>query len=183
MAEGLCGDVGGTITPPAYTLNVTENGTYPASQYSQVVVNVGGGGGGTLEMESGTVTLSENQIGLDISFANSHSAPPVYFAIAADVTGQTYNDYPANGLIFVGGRFTDILGVPTIDSKLSNPYHYEGMITRVTKGSSTTTSSALSVSTGGSNTWEAYVTAQGFNISITTFGPGTYKWHAIWKTW
>lgn len=46
MAEGLCGDVGGTITPPAYTLNVTENGTYPASQYSQVVVNVGGGGGG-----------------------------------------------------------------------------------------------------------------------------------------
>lgn len=146
-----------------------------------------GGDGSSIDMEQGEITLSESQTGLVIPFTNTHSTPPVFFLIAKQTEGIVFSNYSAGVHILTGALFTDALDISTIESKSSAPYYYEGIVSRVSKSSISSTSmtnTLLTCTTNGATQWSTYVTSSGFSTPTSEqYGIGTYKWIAIWNSW
>ena len=177
-------DGGGVAVTP---LSVTSNGTYTAptgSAYSPVTVNVGGGGGGTLVYEKGELVVSSQQYGATFPFANQHSEPPVFFCIVRDCTNISYTNYSSGEMGLVGGLFTEILGVGSIETKASSPYHAVGLVSDYRRSTSSMSVYGVYTTNDAATRWDTYATEEGLLIPSTLeVGAGTYKWFAIWKTW
>ena len=137
-------------------------------------------GGGGSETESGQVTLSASQNGLNVSFTNTHTAAPSFFLVARETDGQSFSQYTTGTLVISGGSFTRALGVSTIESNASASFHYDAVVFRMVKSSSIT-NTAIACSTDGATQWSTYVSSTGLNLPTADQYPaGTYKWIASW---
>lgn len=173
--------------PTLITKSITANGTYNASSdsadgYSSVTVNVSGGGGTGLVYESGTYTPTTDVAHPTISFADSHTAAPV-FACLADVENTVTETDCAIWWVMV--NFNGIFGKGIITTATSS-FHY-GFTRYAYKTSGAGVSGTnLSGLDGTTNTALSYwVSAGSFSPYMGSdtryFRSGrTYKWIAVW---
>lgn len=171
-----------TVAVPQTTvssLSVTENGTYTATTgtaYSPVTVNVPGG----LEYETGTYTPAEDINQPTISFANTHSTPPM-FALISETSGVVG---PARVLGFGIWVYEYAFGVsPKATSSITYYGRTQYQYTKNDAGSSSGTNST-SLPGSSPDTVEKFITASSFKPMAGThnFATGvTYKWIAVWK--
>lgn len=165
------------------TKSITANGTYNASSdnadgYSSVTVNVSGGGG--LEYETGTWTPVSDIARGTISFADSHSSPPIFFAVA-DMTGTNVPN--ASSIIScIFGNWYGAFGYPAYSSNSGAQY---GAV-RFSYGGISSGSQTLSSLTGETNAALSYWATSGaiypYANSDTRYWKSgrTYKWFAVW---
>lgn len=187
---------GSTKTGTAVTVSASElvsgsetktaNGTYDVTNLAELVVNVSGSSG--LEYETGTYTPSSNTAQPTISFANSHSRPPVFVCISdtSSTSGITSSSNTSWSII----DYNRINGEGFPYSTSARRY---GLVTYSYRGSNSTTVSSVQIQqtsdeTGTSdNTYYRYwATSSAFKPSSTSNSRywrngRTYKWIAIWK--
>lgn len=65
---------------PTGSLSITENGTFDVTAFAQAIVNVAGGGG-DIEMETGTWTPSSDVTRGSIPFQKTHDRPPSLYLV------------------------------------------------------------------------------------------------------
>ena len=176
----------------ASPLSVTQNGTYTATSgtaYSQVFVNVSGGGGGYTS-ETGTWTPAEDIAKTIISFSNSHTVAPFFYVIA-DVT-ETNSSTTNDNLAITYVNTHQIFGASANYGSTVNQY---GLVTTRYKSSQGGTSgNVLGISypytDSGDSTiaysrfWatETGITASTNSSSRYWRAGRTYKWFALWAS-
>lgn len=168
------------------TKNITANGTYNASSdnadgYSSVTVNVSGGGG--LEYEEGTVTISSAQTtSYDISFANTHTTAPTYYTITQAGDGGTYSFIS----VTTSYALTEPDGVVQ-DENYNYTYGTVSIVRINSSGTMSTNLIRLSYSAQSGDSSNLYPRYWATESRIRLFGSasykvtGTYKWIAIWR--
>lgn len=166
----------------------TENGTYDVTTLAQLIVNVSGGGG--LEYETGTYKPSTDISRPTISFAKTHSKPPVII-VFADGSETPANISTYTGISFI---FADVYklfgkGAPRSISEIGYSIYLfgrRGSGTSMVYGGSMTTYS--SDDTGdSSNAYSRYFATEsnfkpyGGSSSYYWRATQTYNWIAVWK--
>ena len=162
------------------TKSITENGTgIDVSEFAAVDVAVSGGGGG-LEYETGTWTPASDIARGTISFSDSHSEPPISFAVA-DMTGTNVPD--ASSIIAcIFGNWYGAFGYPAYSSNGGAQYG----AARFSYGGISSGSQTLSSLTGETNAAASYwATSEAIypyaNSDTRYWRSGrTYKWIAVW---
>lgn len=181
-------------TPPITVepLSVTQNGTYTATTghaYSPVTVNVSGGGGG-LEYEGGTFVPTEDVSKPTISFANTHTEPPMFAMMidaSATPTMETYTQY---SFIYADWYRLSGTGFPySGTSDLRYGLYRDDLRT----SSTTSTTNSASLFTYNSDEIGSSYAYPSYYVTSTEFKPSasvntdrywragrTYKWIAVW---
>lgn len=139
------------------------------------------GGGGGLEYEEGTITVSTAvSTYYDIPLTNTHTKPPTYYVITKN-DSSTY----VNTLLCLTYNLTENYGVPS-DENYNSLY---GCVSRVSVNASGSTVTGMfrltasSTSGDGGTSYPRYwatetrIRAYG---SISYYVQGTYKWIAVW---
>lgn len=182
----------GTTQTVVEPLSVTQNGTYTATTghaYSPVTVNVSGGGG--LVYEGGTFVPTEDVLKPTISFANTHTEPPMFVMMidaSATPTMETNTQY---SFIYTDWYRLSGTGFPYSGTSDLRYGFFRGDV-RATSETSTSNSSSL-FSHNSDETGSDSVSYPGYFVTSTEFKPSagsttsrywragqTYKWIAVW---
>lgn len=135
-----------------------------------------GGGGGSFEYETGSITVASSFEDMVISFANSHDRAPDYFLVSR----AEYGENPDAGVwVATLSAIDSILNTGTYPT---GSYHGDGVFTRIVKsGTSNPSVTGMSTTTEGATKISSFTTAEGITIS-TNHGSlkGDYKWLALW---
>lgn len=168
---------------------LSQNGTFDVTSLAQVVVSVAGGGGG-LEYEEGTFTLSSDSNRPTVSFSNSHSKAPALIAFV-DATNSSNTATNTNWL-WAWVDYYKLFGTHLYYSSsalryASAFYTYRG------SGTSSLTSSGTHCSYNSDTSSASGVSYPRYWATETEFHPysnstsrywragRTYKWIAVWK--
>lgn len=154
--------------------------SFPSGFISEIESISGGGGG--LEYETGVYTSSSGTTTQYIPFANTHSAPPIFFAIVSTYTYALNTQVMSE--VFVR---TESLEYTPVDE---NHTHTYGVVTRIYSNTSgkvtyntynlnTSASSTSSSSTANTRYW---VTESQMRLLRTSSANiyGDFQWIAIW---
>lgn len=168
-----------SVSPTLITKSITANGTYNASSdnadgYSSVTVNVSGGGGG-LEYETGTWTLTEDIADYTITFSDAHTTAPFYYLIYD--TGNNFVGVANSNVFLIASRFEGGVFVGTTSE-------YYGL-TRYAYASSGTASASSGTNFSTVSAVESYFKTNGIRAYTSSSSRywrsgRTYKWIAVW---
>lgn len=184
----------GTTQIVVEPLSVTQNGTYTATTghaYSPVTVNVSGGGGSGLVYEAGTYTPSSDIARPTITFANSHTTPPIHISFV-DAT----NDYGTSGVTNanMGFEYTDwwrltkaglYYASSTIYYGVANYWYRTSNVASFTTNRSYFAVNSDNAQDSGTTYPRYWATETGFRPYTSSSGRywiagRTYKWIAVW---
>lgn len=144
------------------------------------LVGTNQGGGGGLEYETGTWTPVSDIARGTISFSDSHSEPPISFAVA-DMTGTNVPD-GSSIIACIFGNWYGAFGYPAYSSNSTAQYG----ATRFSYGGISSGSQTLTSLTGETNAalsyWATSEAIYPYANSNTRYWKSgrTYKWIAVW---
>lgn len=181
---------GGTASFPFVegSQTVTTNGTYDVTALASLIVNVSGGGG--LEYETGTYKPSADISRPTISFANTHSKPPVIIVFAdGSETPANISTYTSISFVFADVYKLFGKGVPRSTSAIGySIYLYErrGSGTSIGYGGGTTANSSDDTDDSSTSYSRYFATESNFkpyggSSSYYWRATQTYNWIAVWK--
>lgn len=154
--------------------------------FAALVDQISGGGGSGLEYETGTWTPGSDISRGTITFSNTHTNPPAYYAIS-DLTGNLNVTQDSN----LFNSYCDVYRLWGAGFPGSTTYLY-ALVTKTYRGSSSPTNSVSSCTTNSDDTASGSVTDSRYWATPTAFHPytskstrywragRTYKWIAIW---
>lgn len=151
-------------------------GTITQDQDGYLVLSPDGGGGGSggVEYEEGTWTPSADTAIATISFANSHTSPPMIaymFDSAPDTMGSASDTYFGCCTAFIGGL---------IDNIQDASFPFYGVHRRRYAVGSESRASFNSLTTVSNYITNTQFMPQGNNTGAYWRAGRTYKWIAVW---
>lgn len=144
-----------------------------------LVTGTASGGGGGLEYETGTWTPASDIARGTISFAGSHSEPPIFFAVA-NMTQITLN--ASSNIACIFGNYYNAFGSPAYTAS-TNPQYGAA---RFVYGNTSSGSQSITALTGDANTslsyWATSEAIYPYTNSTSRYWKSscTYKWIAVW---
>lgn len=166
---------------------VTVPGAILIDGYASLVDQISGGGGSGLEYETGTWTPASDISKGTISFSNTHTNPPAFYAIS-DTTG----DLSATQNSALANVFCDVYRLFGAGFPYSSSAYRYAIVAQTYKASSGVSNAITNCSHNSDETGSGSVSYSRYWATPTEFYPymnstsrywragRTYKWIAIW---